>query len=276
MILARGPSVRRYAWLGAAAALSVGTKDQAYAFFPFIALHLAWRAWASTSGPAARRLVATLTDRFLWTGLVASVLAFAAIHNLLFNADGFMAHVGVIAGPMSQNYRMFNRSLAGQIGLLQTALIQLPWCLGWLALAAALWGGWLATRRRDVATLAVVLLPILSWYVCFIAVIGYQSDRFFLGACLGLAILAGIGLDWIVESTRPRAAGLAIAGAVLIVGVLSGAAVPVLMHADSRYVVEGWLAEHTRPGKVVAFTGRPGEPAASRAVPGRRGGGDGG
>ena len=69
------------AWLGAAAALSVGTKDQAYAFFPFIALHLAWRAWASTSGPATRRLAATLTDRFLWTGLVASVLAFAAIET---------------------------------------------------------------------------------------------------------------------------------------------------------------------------------------------------
>ena len=67
-ILARGPSVRRYVCLGAAAALSVGTKDQAWAFFPLIALHLAWRAWASTAGPAARRLVATLSDRFLWTG----------------------------------------------------------------------------------------------------------------------------------------------------------------------------------------------------------------
>ena len=86
--------------------------------------------------------------------------------------------------------------------------------------------------------------------------IGYQYDRFFLGVCLGLAILAGIGLDWIVESLRPRAVGLAIASAVLIVGVLSGASVPILMHADSRYVVEGWLSEHARPGTVVAFTGR--------------------
>ena len=255
-ILARGPSVRRFAWLGAAAALSVGTKDQAYAFFPFIALHLAWRAWASTSGPATRRLAATLTDRFLWTGLVASVLAFAAIQNVLFNADGFRHHVALITGETTQSYRMFGRSLAGQLGLLQTALIQVPWCLGWPALAAAICGGWVAMRRRDAATLAVVLLPILSWYVCFIAVIGYQYDRFFLGACLGLAIVAGIGLDWIVESTRPRAAGLAIAGTALIAGVLSGASVPVLMHADSRYVVEGWLSEHAGPGTVVAFIGR--------------------
>ncbi|MFI5076084.1 MAG: PA14 domain-containing protein, partial [Vicinamibacteria bacterium] len=256
VILARGPSVRRYAWLGTAAALSVGTKDQAYAFFPLIALHLAWRAWASTSGPATRRLIATLTDRFLWTGLIASVLAFAAIHNVLFNAAGFRRHLALLTGETSQNYRMFDRSLAGQAGLLESALIQVPWCLGWLALAAALWGGWVAIRRRDVATLAVVLLPILSWYVCFIAVIGYQYDRFFLGACLGLAIFAGIGLDWIVESLHPRAVGLAIVSAVLIVGVLSGASVPILMRADSRYVVEGWLSEHARPGKVVAFTGR--------------------
>ena len=255
-ILACGPSVRRYACLGAAAALSVGTKDQAWAFFPLIALHLAWRVWASTAGPAPRRLAATLTDRFLWIGLAVSVLAFAAIQDPMFNAGGFRAHVASIAGPGSQNYRMFDRSVAGELGLLQTALIQVPWCLGWPALAAALGGGWVALRRRDVATLAVVLLPTLSWYLCFIAVIGYQYDRFFLGVCLGLAILAGVGLDWIVESLRPRAAGLAIASAVLIVGVLSGASVPILMHADSRYVVEGWLSEHARPGAVVAFTGR--------------------
>jgi len=255
-ILARGPSVRRYVCLGAAAALSVGTKDQAWAFFPLIALHLAWQAWASTAGPAARRLVATLSDRFLWTGAAAFVLAFAAIQNLLFNADGFRDHVALISGERTENYRMFARSLQGQLGLLQTTLIQVPWCLGWPALAAAIGGGWIAIRRRDVPTLAVVLLPILSWYVCLVAVIGYQYDRFFLGVCLGLAILAGIGLDWIVESLRPRALGLAFASAVLIVGVLSGASVPVLMHAESRYVVEGWLSEHARPGTVVAFTGR--------------------
>ncbi len=255
-ILTHGPSVGRYACLGAAAALSVGTKDEAYAFFPLIALHLAWRAWASTTGPAARRLAATVTDRFLWMGLVASALAFAAIHNLLFNAAGFRAHVATITGPGSQNYRMFDGSLAGQLGLLRATLIQVPWCLGWPALAAAIGGGWIAIRRRDVATLAVVLLPILSWYIAFIAVIGYQYDRFFLGVCLGASILAGIGLDWIAESLRPRAAGLAIAGTALIVGVLCGASIPMLMHADSRYVVEGWLSEHARPGQIVAFTGR--------------------
>ena len=256
-ILTRGPSLGRYVWLGVAAALSVGTKDQAYAFFPFIALHLAYRAWAATQGPPARRILGTLGDRFLWTGLAASAVAFALIHNLLFNRDGFVAHVAILTGPLTRKYRMFDQSLSGQAGLLHSILVQLPWCLGWLSLAAALWGAWIVARRRDLATAAVVLLPILSWYVCLIAMIGYQYDRFFLGVCLGLALLAGVGLEWLLTQVRPRLVGQIAAAAVLGVAVVTGASVPVLMRADSRYTVERWLEDHHRPADVVAFTGRP-------------------
>ena len=256
-ILTRGPSLGRYAWLGAAAALSVGTKDQAYAFFPVIALHLAYRAWAATEGPPARRILDTLGDRFLWTGLATSAVAFALIHNLVFNHEGFAAHVAILTGPLTRKYRMFDSSLSGQAGLLRTALVQLPWCLGWLSLAAAMGGAWIVARRRDLATASVVLLPILSWYVCLIALIGYQYDRFFLGACLGLALLAGVGLEWLLTHLRPRVVGRIAAGAVLVVAVVTGASVPVLMGADSRYAVERWLDDRHRPGGVVAFTGRP-------------------
>jgi 4-amino-4-deoxy-L-arabinose transferase-like glycosyltransferase len=254
-ILTGGDDARRHALLGLAAALAVGTKDQAYAFFPVIALHLLWRAWARRSGRSLPRLASTLGDRALWAGLGVFVAVLLVVDNVTFNAAGLRHHVALIVGPMSAHYRMYDRTWIGEARMIRDAAIQVPWCLGWLPTLAALGGVWLTVRRRDWTTAAIVGVPLVSWYVCFIAVIAYDYDRFFLGICLGLALLAGIGLDWLVEHLRPRVAGVAAVATVLAVGVLTGASVPILMHADTRYVVERWLAEHRRPDTVVAFTG---------------------
>ena len=256
LIVADGATRSRHAALGAAAALSVTTKDQAYAFFPVIALHVAWLAYVRATGGVGVRLRRTVTDAHLWTGLGVFALVFAVVNNLVFNRAAFAAHLGLIAGEWSQNYRMFERSPAGQWALLQSTAIELPWCLGWLALAAAALGGWITLRRRDTATAAVVVVPILSWYLTLIAVIGYQYDRFLLGVCLGLAILAGVGLDWILVALKPRALARAVVAAVLAVSVLTGASIPILMHTDDRYAVERWLAAQP-PAAVIAFVGHP-------------------
>ena len=254
-IIRRGFSNGRVLALGAAAALSVGTKDQAYAFFVLIAAHLVWLTWRRTSGPWLARLGRVARDRFLGLGLIVFVLTFLAIHNVIGNPAGIRGHLDVITGPMSGTYRMFDTSWSGDAKLLMTALLELPWCLGWPALVAALAGFAIVVRRRDAATAALVFVPIVSCYVFFVAVIGYHYDRFFLGPCLGLAILAGVALDALVAHARPRLLGAVLAGAVLVFGVLNGASVPRLMRADSRYVVEQYLAEHVKPGARVAYTG---------------------
>jgi 4-amino-4-deoxy-L-arabinose transferase-like glycosyltransferase len=254
-IIRRGFSTSRVLALGAVTALSVGTKDQAYAFFVLIAAHLVWLAWRRTSGPWLARLGRVARHRFLALGLIAFVLTFLAIHNVIGNPAGVRGHLDVITGPMSKTYRMFDTSWWGEVMLLVTALQELPWCLGWPALVAALAGLAIVVRRRDAATAALVFVPIVSCYVFFVAVIGYHYDRFFLGPCLGLAILAGVALDALVAHARPRLLGAVLAGAVLVFGVLNGASVPRLMHADSRYLVEKYLAEHVKPGTRVAYTG---------------------
>jgi hypothetical protein len=256
-IIRREPTRGRFAALGIAAALSVGTKDQAYGFFVLIAAHLAWLAWRRASGSPLTRLARVAGDRFLAAGLIAFVLTFVAVHNLPWNAAGFRGHLDIITGPASQDYRMFDSaSWSGQASLFATALQQWPWCLGWPALVAAIAGLAIVVQRRDVATLAFVSLPILSWYVFLIAVIGYHYDRFFLGPSLGLAILAGVALDTLIAYANPRPLGAILAGAVLVFGLLNGASVPRLMRADSRYAAEQHLAERAIGGARVAYTGR--------------------
>jgi hypothetical protein len=246
---------RWYALLGITAGLSLGTKDQAYAFFVLMAGHLAWLAWRRAEGTARSRLAAAARHRGLAAGLVAFTLTFIAVHNIVWNAAGFRAHLGVITGAASQDYRMYDTaSWSGQAALFGTALRQVPWCLGWPAVAATVAGAILVVRRRDCRTAAFVGLPILSWYVCLIAVIGYQYDRFFLGPILGLAVLAGVALDALAARARP--VGAIAAGAVLAFGVVYGASVPLLMRFDSRYQVEEYLKQRLGRGAKVAFTGR--------------------
>src|SRR5581483_140208 len=89
---------------GACAAMSICTKDQAYALFLSmpIVLMFRWRA---------------VVDRRLVLGGAAAAAVFILVQNIPLNAHGFVGHVRDITGPGS-NYRMFAPGLAGQAGLL--------------------------------------------------------------------------------------------------------------------------------------------------------------
>lgn len=240
------PTFVDIAGYGCAATLSICTKDQAYGLFALPSLLIVWRLWREhrerTHGPA---LVRALLDPRLLAGASAAVVLFAVCHNLLFNWNGFRAHVAIIMGGASQGYRMFPPTLDGQLALFALTARIVTRALGWPLLICTLAGTvltWLAPATRRAAL--VLSLPTLSYYLTFIAVVGYNYDRFLLPTFYLFAMFGGVALDRWLQLSWPRAIRFSGITVVFVYSLLYAASVDLLMLKDSRYTVEDFFAEH--------------------------------
>jgi hypothetical protein len=239
---------RDYVAFALAAAASVATKDQAYALYVLPALVLALelhrerrRAGASAVPP-------------LIVAAAAGLGAFALFDNVLLNPAGFSAHVRLITGTASRDFRMFPASLTGEATLAGQTLRHLRFALGWPAFGVCVAGlaGTLAQARAH-RRLALTLAFPLSYAVFFLAVVLYTYDRFVLPIALVLAPFGGAAL---ARSFRAqRGAGGLLTASVLAYGLAYGLSVDVLMARDSRYEAERWLARAAGPTAAVAAVG---------------------
>lgn len=219
-----------------AAALSVATKDQAYALYVFVPVVV-----VATLSAARRQqgqdasLAASLRDERIVLPLLSAVLIFVAAHNLLFNASGFGRHLSLITGDASRDYRMFEQGGLGQWQLLRLAGRLVVFVLGEPAALLALVGLILAWRARE-RRLLVTLLPVVSSHVFFLAIVLYAYDRFLLPHALVLSLFAARAFAAFPGWLR----GLAVAG-VLALGLLRCVSLDLLLERDSRYAVERWF-----------------------------------
>lgn len=247
-----------YVGFALTATLAVCTKDMAYGFYVLPALGLAAVEHVRANGrPAGTSRLGYAASTFGPPAACAAA-TFAACHNLPSNWTGFVEHVRLIVGPASAYYAAFDGTAAGHAAMAEKALGQIPWVMGWPAALAALAGIVAEWRRGDRAALVWLLLPALSLYVAFIAVVRYHYDRFFLGTAFLLAIVAGQWLaQWLAPGARGRAwrAAVAVGAGLYLLG--RAISIDVLMLTDARYAAEAWLARSTRPDAVVAATGLP-------------------
>ncbi len=249
----RDPSPRRYGAFALAGMIAICIKDQAYGLFVLPALHLIWLRWRQQAGSLAARAGGLLRDRALLGAAVVSVVTFAAAHNVVFNWAGFRQHVSlVLVGGGGTAFRMYDGTLAGQATMFAEALALVPWMLGWGATIMAAVGVATAWRTHRHAVVAL-LLPVLSYYVCFIAVIRYHYDRFYLAPAVLLAICAGHGLAWLWQ--RPGRWSRPVAVAVAGYALARGASVDLMMMRDSRVAAEAWLQAHVPDAATVGVFG---------------------
>ena len=231
LLVLRDDRLRDYAGLAMAAALSIGTKDQAYGLFllpPIVIL--------AEKG---------VTRRVLAAGAI-SIAAFLLLDGLVWNFAGFVNHVRFITGTGSTDYRLFAPTLTGRLALLRltTRLTELTW--GWPIFLFSLAGIAVALVERATRRKAVWLLaPVVGYYLGFIDVILYVYDRFTLPLALVLALFAGLAIDRLLTIARPRALAIAGIGTVFAYTFLYSATVDVLMVRDSRYAVRAWLDKQT-------------------------------
>ena len=184
--------------------------------------------------------------------MAVGALGFALLHNLAFNASGFRSHVGAIV-EAGGGYRQFAPTLGGQLGLAASTANVLVWSLGAPAALLCAAGLGLALVRRETRLLPL-LLPIVSYHLCFSSVVLYTYARFLLPAIVVMSIFGGHAF---AEAAGPRWKWLA--GAILVAAVSHGTLRAVLLDVsittDSRYHVESWLAAEVTPSDRVAMLG---------------------
>lgn len=234
-------ALRDVALFCACAAMSICTKDQAYALFislPFV-LMFRWRSVA---------------DRRLVVGGAVGIAVFALVQNIPLNAHGFVAHVRDITGPGS-NYRMFAPTLAGQWSLLAMSAALDVRTLGWPLFLASAAGFVIAIRDKRQRSPAIVLaLVAATYYAGFIAVVLYDYDRYLLPICVVQALFAGVAAERIWSARRVRPLGMIAVAALFAYSFLYAATVDLLMVRDSRYDAEAWLQKQAGRDRLVALT----------------------
>ena len=246
-----------HAALGAAVALAVTTKDQAYGFFPGAAAVLLWLAWRETSQRLSitRRVMATALDRRLWAGAATCLVLYVSLVGIIWNPQGVRGHFDLVL--TAESFRMFPRTPRGFIELAWTTAGLLPSTLGPLCTAFGLIGFFVALRSADRFRSLLLLLPLALSYAFFvIGLIGYVYDRFLLGLAIVAVLFAALGLDStfrLIPRTTMRAAFVALC-------LLVGLAQPVLINwriaTDSRLKVEAWMQQHLDDDPFVLGVGR--------------------
>jgi hypothetical protein len=238
-----------YVLFAAGAAAAVCTKDQAYGLYAITIVHLiVYRARTVWRRPDRSGAWALLRDPALPAAFAAGVLGFVLLQALPFNWSGVRQHFLHIAGNASGSYRMVDSAaVTGQGFLFRRTFDHLVWSMSWPGLLTGLAGVVVVALRRRSAVGLALILPPLSYYLTFIAVVGYSYDRFMIPVCLVLSVFAGAAVDAAWPPGAPRWRTAAVAG-VLIYMTLRTTSINVMMAADGRYFVEDWIRARVPAG----------------------------
>lgn len=224
------------------AALSVATKDQAYAMFivgiPVVVL--AMRAqWRSVL-------------RELAIGGAIALGLLLVIDGAVTNPTGFKNRLGFLSGSASQDFATYSKDMAGRWAVLVDSvkifarhyppIVAFPIAVGLV----------FSAKSKKVAAIVPLALA-LSFTLCFNMVARRVEERFTLVQNLVLAIFGGIGLARIWSSFswfgRIAAVGLVLPALYLAVRV------DATILQEPRYDVESYIAAHGKPGDVVEMYG---------------------
>jgi hypothetical protein len=242
-----------FVFLVLAGAAAIATKDQAYGFYVFPAMVLVVQAFRRARSPASSAGGPSL-------GLLAGMAALATLslvlfENVLFNFQGFLEHVRIITGPGSQYFRMYDRTAGGQVRMLRDAFWQMGLAMSWPLFVIAIVAVVAAWRAR-VTTVRLLLLPLLSYYVTVIAVVGYHYDRFFIGPIVLVAVATGWWLDrWLIVGSRAHGLRVAAVCCAFAYALSRVVALDGMMMFDARYAAEQWLLQHASPTARIGAAG---------------------
>ncbi|HWF83715.1 MAG TPA: PA14 domain-containing protein [Vicinamibacterales bacterium] len=233
--------------------LAICTKDQAYALYlstPAVVVYHFWRLNRARGLPHPLRR-AIFNVRLALIGLAATAV-FAVVHNIPFNASGFIHHVRDITGIGSEPYRMVEPTLGGRLALVRLTadLNQRSW--GWPLWIVSLAGLIVAVGdRRTWRVTAALVLVMVGYYVGFIDTILYVYDRYLLPICVVQALLGGLALDRFLGGRALQGWRVALVTGAFAYTLLYATTVDVLMVRDSRRTTEAWLRARVSPTDLV-------------------------
>lgn len=236
------------------AALSIATKDQAYATYALLGPALFLFAWRRRRGAIALAALLRAGAVFVGTYLLASGAAF--------NPSGFLTRVRTLLGPASGDYREYERSARGVLANLADVLggqarTFWPWpvvALAWAGVALTIV---MVVRRHRSPWLLLPLGAGLGSLLGFVLAVGRAEHRFVLPLGFWLSFYAGLGasalLDQASHARFARTAPVALA-ALLVWSALPPVALAITQWRDGRRSVETWLRRQP-PGTTVETYG---------------------
>ncbi len=111
-------------------------------------------------------------------------------------------------------------------------------------------------RASSNRLLLLPLVSVLSYYIFFMSLIGYNYDRFFLPVCAVLSIYGGKWLAEVLEHKRlPRFVTVPAVVAILLYSVIYAASIDTMVIADSRYKAISWMEENVEGDALVSGVG---------------------
>jgi hypothetical protein len=232
-----------YAWFAITGALAIASKDQAFGFFVAPSVHVVFLRYRRLIHMRSASPVKILRDPVVLRSALIGVATLAVAYNLPFNWSGFVEHVNLIRSNASGKYRMVDSTFDGQLTLLNYTLRQVRFAFGWPALVLVCAGLLTSMWQRQRRVRLWLLLPALSYYCFFIAPTAIVFDRFVMGVCMLLVIIAGCAIeDWMHAAAQVRRLAVVSVCGVCAYSAARAISLDVMMAADSRYYVERWIA----------------------------------
>jgi 4-amino-4-deoxy-L-arabinose transferase-like glycosyltransferase len=227
---------------GAIVGVSMGVKDQAYAFYVAAPVAIAYLLWHDDR---ERSLAGVVRDPRLWAIGIVTVAAFAIVQGMPWAWDRFRRHLEVMTTDAMLPFQMFAQSPEGYLQLLGAIGKTMVWAAG-VPLAAVFVAGIVEEiMSRRGARLALLMMPVATYLVAFLGVTMYVYDRFLI-ACLPM--VAFVGGRFSSGLTRQRGLALAIrAGipaAILAVAAINAIGQNLLFHGDARSDATWWIARN--------------------------------
>ena len=251
---------RDYLGLAAAATLAICTKDQAFAFYVLVPplLWLDLHRQRQSDLAAAEPLWRTLFDRRLVASALLALVLFVLVQNLLFNFAGFRQHLWLITQRSPGLFKVYEPTLWGYGAMTLQSARHLAFALGLPLALAGLWGVATALRHpRQNRGLLVLLGLGFSYYIFFIMVIRHNYVRFLLPIALLSSFFAARALIELWRRSRlPRVVTTLLVAGILLHALLRALSVDLLMHRDSRYRIEAWVASNVAAHEDAVAVGR--------------------
>jgi 4-amino-4-deoxy-L-arabinose transferase-like glycosyltransferase len=250
------PKTKYYVMLGLFSAFAFTTKESIYAILVGVAIVIIcihfMKAYKSED-TIINRLANIVDVKILW-GLIIFLVATLLIFNPITNWEGFIFHIdrhSLRSVRGSWVIRDAPSKIQGHIELIyfyMVYILQSSGPLVFVLLASGIIYGFIKSPGRS----AILIVPIICYYIFFLRIHGTYHLRYMLPIYLLLLWFAGkFSADLLSAKAKSRVLSVPLMAIVFIHSFLYGFSVNMLYVNDPRYNAEKWISENIESGSIV-------------------------